>query len=184
MGFCLFNNVAVAAEHLIRKRGLSRVAIVDIDVHHGNGTQHIFESRNDVFYASLHERPGSLEFPGTGHATECGIGPGTGFTLNVPLNRGSNESHYLQALRQQVIPALDRFRPQFLLVSAGFDALMWDRVSNVSLEPPAFRSITRELIGVADDSAEGKVVSVLEGGYDMNQLGKAVCEHIRSLLED
>ena len=182
LGFCLFNHVAIAAEHLIRNRHLARVAIVDFDVHHGNGTQHIFESRRDVFYISLHERPGSLAFPGTGAAEETGLGDGAGFTLNVPLARGSTDADYRWAMERQVLPALDRYRPEFILLSAGFDALMWDHVAHLSLEPASYRWMTQALVDAADRHAEGRVVSALEGGYDLPNLGPAVVEHVRRLM--
>ncbi len=183
MGFCLFNNVALGAEHLVRNHGLSRVAIVDFDAHHGNGTQHIFESRSDVYYISLHERPGSLPFPGSGEAAETGCGRGQGYTMNVPLNRGTAEAEYLAALDSQVLPALDHYRPQFVLLSAGFDALMWDDVANLSLEPQSYGPITRRLARVAERHAAGRLVSVLEGGYDLPNLGSAVAAHISALLD-
>ena len=182
MGFCLFNNVAIAAEHLVRHHRLSRVAIVDFDVHHGNGTQHFFESRADVLYISIHENPGSLPFPGTGEASEVGSGPGVGYTLNVPLGRFSTEPHYRAAFAEQIVPALDRYRPEFLLLSAGFDALMGDDVSHVSLEPASFGWITDLMVGVAERYAGGKLVSVLEGGYDRDNLGYAVVAHVAALL--
>jgi len=182
MGFCLFNNAAVAAEHLVRRHGLKRVAVVDFDVHHGNGTQHIFESRADVFYASVHERPGSLEFPGTGEADERGTGPGRGYTLNVPLSRGSREAEYRAAFEEQVLPALDDYRPEFVLVSAGFDALSADTISHVSLEPESFGWITDMLVQAAERHAEGRLVSTLEGGYDLCRLGPAVAAHVESLM--
>jgi len=181
LGFCLFNHVAIAAEHLVRRHRLSRLAIVDFDVHHGNGTQHIFETRRDVFYVSLHECPGSLPFPGSGTADELGLGDGQGYTLNVPLDRGSGPREYLAALEQKALPALEAYRPQFLLVSAGFDALMWDRVAHLSLEPSSYRWITEAIVQVADRHAGGRLVSVLEGGYDLDQLGLAVVEHVRGL---
>ena len=182
MGFCLFNNVATAAEHLVRRHGLSRVAVVDFDVHHGNGTQHIFKSRNDVFYISLHERPGSLEFPGTGEAKETGRGAGKGYTLNVPLGRGSGEAEYLSAIEQQVLPALDAFLPEFVLVSAGFDALAADLISHVGLEPESFGPVTEALVDAAGRHAGGRLVSVLEGGYDLCNLGRAVVDHVEALF--
>jgi acetoin utilization deacetylase AcuC-like enzyme len=184
MGFCLFNNVALGAEHLVRHHNLSRIAIVDFDVHHGNGTQHIFEARRDVLYVSVHERPESLAFPGTGTAEENGRDGGTGYTLNVPLDRGSGEVQYRSALNKCVLPALEAYRPEFLLISAGFDALMWDNTSHLSLEADAYGGITRALVRSADRYAAGRVVSVLEGGYDLSHLGRAVAEHVRALLED
>jgi acetoin utilization deacetylase AcuC-like enzyme len=183
MGFCLFNNVAIGAEYVVRRHGLARVAIVDFDVHHGNGTQHIFESRSDVLYISLHERPASLPFPGSGEADEVGRGPGKGYTLNVLLDRGSGESDYLAALDNAVIPALDRYGPEFLLISAGFDALMDDTISHISLDPDSYGSITRRLVRTAEQYCGGRLVSVLEGGYDLPNLGSAVVAHIRALLK-
>jgi len=181
MGFCLFNNVALAAEYLVGRHGLERVAIVDVDVHHGNGTQHLFESRRDVLYVSLHERPGSLPFPGTGKATEQGIGEGRGYTLNVPLSRAAGEGEYRAAMAEEVLPALEQFRPQFLLVSAGFDALWSDGIAHLCLEPESFGWITRELVGLAERQCQGRVVSVLEGGYCLDHLGQAVAEHVAGL---
>ncbi len=181
MGFCVFNNVAVAAEHLIRDHGLNRVAIVDFDVHHGNGTQHIFEDRADVLYISIHERPGSIRFPGTGKETETGTGEGTGFTLNIPLGRGAGDTEYRDAFDQQILPRLDEYRPEFLLLSAGFDALSADTVSHLRLEPESYGWITSELVGLADRHVDGRVVSVLEGGYHLDHLGQAVARHVGGL---
>jgi len=182
MGFCLFNNVAIGAQHLVSRHPVSRVAIVDFDVHHGNGTQHIFAGRKDVFYISLHERPGSLPFPGTGEAIEIGYGSGTTYTLNVPLVRGSRLPEYEAAIERNVRPALDRFRPEVLMLSAGFDALMWDNAANISLEPEAFAIMTEHFVDVAEQYASGRLISVLEGGYDLPNLGRAVAAHVRALL--
>jgi acetoin utilization deacetylase AcuC-like enzyme len=174
--------VALAAEHLVRHHGLQRVAIVDIDAHHGNGTQHFFEQRPDVLYISLHERPESLPFPGTGHSTEAGIGDGLGYTLNILLDRGCGPVAYCDCIRRTVIPALDLFRPEFILVSAGFDALMWDKVSHLALEPAAYATVTQLLVAAADHHAAGRLVSVLEGGYDLGQLPVAVVAHVLAML--
>ncbi len=182
MGYCLLNHVAVAAEHLVREHHLRRVAIVDLDAHHGNGTQQIFDARSDVLYISLHERPESLPFPGSGHAHEMGSETGRGSTLNVPLDRGSGACVYLDALEVSVLPALESFAPEFILLSTGFDALAWDNVANLSLEPDSFDLITRPLTHVADQFAQGRLVSVLEGGYDLGHLGAAVVAHVRALL--
>ena len=182
LGFCLFNHVALAAEHLIRHDGLKRVAVVDIDAHHGNGTQRIFESRRDVFYVSLHERPASLPFPGTGEAEETGCGAGRGSTLNVPLDAGAGDRQYRDAFQQHVLPALDSYRPEFLVVSAGFDALMWDPAAHLSLEPASFGWITELLVRTAERHAGGRLVSVLEGGYCLSHLGAAAVAHVRALL--
>ena len=184
MGYCLFNNVAVAAEHLVQEHGLQRIAIVDFDVHHGNGTQHAFEERRDVFYVSIHERPGSLLFPGTGEEREEGRGAGLGFNLNIPMKWGSRDEDYRQAFAEKLIPALDGYRPEFVLVSAGFDALMWDNAAHISLVPESYGWMTRELVAAAERHAGGRLVSVLEGGYELQGLAKAVLEHIRALTED
>jgi acetoin utilization deacetylase AcuC-like enzyme len=183
MGYCLFNNVAVAAEYLIRRHGVRRVAIVDWDAHHGNGTQHIFEQRSDVLYVSLHEGPQFL-YPGTGYANEAGIGPGLGYTVNVPMRPGSGDGEYQQAFRDKVIPGLNAFAPELLLVSAGFDAVQGDRNSDLNLEPASFGWMTRELTAVARQSCAGRLVSVLEGGYDLNSLGRCVVEHVQALLDE
>jgi acetoin utilization deacetylase AcuC-like enzyme len=181
MGFCLFNNVAVAVEHLVRNHGLRRVAIVDFDVHHGNGTQQIFESRSDVLYISVHERPGSLRFPGTGEEAEVGTGAGRGFTLNVPLSHGAGDAEYRAAFDRRVVPQLEAYRPEFLLVSAGFDALAADTISHLQLEPESYGWMTELLIDVAVCHGEGRVVSVLEGGYHLDYLGRAVVHHVAGL---
>jgi acetoin utilization deacetylase AcuC-like enzyme len=181
MGFCLFNHVALAAEHLVRHHDLQRVAIVDIDAHHGNGTQHIFESRRDVFYVSLHERPESLAFPGTGYASETGCGAGLGYTLNIPLRRGCDERDYLAAVDRDVLPALASFDPQMLLISAGFDALAGETVANLSLAPDTYGPLTERLVALAQQHAHGRLLSVLEGGYHRADLGRAVVAHVRAL---
>ena len=183
-GFCLFNNVAVAAEHLVRRRGLERVAIVDFDVHHGNGTQHMFESRHDVLYISIHERPGTLPFPGSGEEHERGEGRGEGYTLNVPLFAGADDAEYRAAFDEKVLPKLRAFRPEFLLLSAGFDAVRIERVANMRLEPASYEWITRELTAAAETHCGGRLVSVLEGGYDLAALGKSVVAHVTALLGD
>ncbi len=179
--FCLFNNVSLVAEHLIRNHGLQRVAIVDFDVHHGNGTQHIFESRSDVLYISIHERPGSIRFPGTGEESEIGKGPGQGFTLNVPLSRGAGDAEYRAAFDEKILPRLDEYRPEFLLLSAGFDALSADTISHLRLEAESYGWITERLVEMAKCHAEGRTISVLEGGYHLDHLGRAVAMHVESL---
>ncbi len=182
MGFCLFNNVACAAENLIRHHGIGRVAIVDIDVHHGNGTQHAFEDRADVLYVSIHERPESLPFPGSGYAEERGFGDGLGFTRNIPMERGSGDAEYRAAFDQQLLPCLDEFAPQFVLVSCGFDALRSDRIANICLDTSSYGWMARQLSAIADRHAQGRVVSALEGGYDLNQLGHAAWEYLQGLM--
>ncbi len=182
LGFCLFNNIAIGAEYLLQRHGLSRVAIVDIDAHHGNGTQHIFAERPDVLYVSLHERPGSLPFPGSGDGADKGFGLGEGYTLNVPLSRGSDEDIYLDALQHTVVPLLEQHQPELLLISAGFDALAGDPLCHLALQPSSYDAITQVLTQAANRCAQGRVISVLEGGYHLDLLGPAVCAHIQALL--
>jgi acetoin utilization deacetylase AcuC-like enzyme len=182
MGFCLFNNLTIGAEHLVHRHGVTRIAIVDIDAHHGNGTQRFFEQRCDVLYVSLHERPASLPFPGSGEADETGVNMGKGYTLNIPLSRGSDERAYLHALRKDAVPALESFEPQVLLISAGFDGLTGDPLCHLALHPESYGAITEVLAGVADRFAKGRIISVLEGGYQLDQLGMAVCAHVKALL--
>jgi acetoin utilization deacetylase AcuC-like enzyme len=163
MGFCLFNNVAVAAAHA-RARGLSRVAIVDFDVHHGNGTQEIFYADPSVLYVSTHEAP---LYPGTGHVDETGEREGRGFTVNVPLSAGGGDDVYRGAFERVVLPVLSEYAPELVIVSAGFDAAVRDPLSDMRLEDEAFGWMTRELRRIADQSAGGRTLLVLEGGYDL-----------------
>ncbi len=180
-GFCLFNHAALAAEHAIRAHGLERIAIVDFDVHHGNGTQSIFYDRPDVLYISLHEHPLSMKYPGTGFADEIGRGEGEGFTLNLFIPNGGNESDYRRALDEQVLPRLDAFAPQLLVLSAGFDAQPTESIAHVNLPPDGFEWLTRDLCAAADRHAAGRVVSVLEGGYELEPLGRCAAAHVRGL---
>ncbi len=182
LGFCFVNNVAVAAEHLIHQRGLDRVAVVDFDVHHGNGTQHTFEARNDVLFISIHE-DGRFIFPGTGFAHETGRGPGEGFTLNIPVMPHSGDEDYTHAFKSQILPALDRFEPQFLLLSAGFDAARSDPLAHIDLSIECFAWMTRQLRLAAERLCKGRLVSVLEGGYDLSSLTQAVEAHVNVLCQ-
>ena len=178
MGFCLFNNAALAASHLRTQRGLSRVAIVDWDVHHGNGTQHIFERDPSVFYASLHQWP---LYPGTGLASERGLGEGEGATLNCPQPPGSGDTQWLAAFEDEVLPALDRFAPEFVIVSAGFDAHRDDPLAQTCLSTQAFRRMTTLLAAFARERCAGRIVSLLEGGYDLDALAHSVAAHLEEL---
>ncbi len=181
MGFCLFDNVAIAADRLVRHHGLARVAVVDFDVHHGNGTQHIFEDRSDVLFVSMHEHPMYL-YPGSGFAYEIGRGAGTGFTLNVPLDPHAGDDLYRQAMTNTVVPRLAEFDPQFVLVSAGFDATAEDPLAHQRLTPQGYQWLTRQLVTVAHRHCEGRLVSVLEGGYDLRSLAESVSLHVDTLL--
>ncbi len=180
MGFCLFNNVAIAAEYLIVQHGLERVAIVDFDVHHGNGTQHLFEDRRDVLFVSLHQDPHTL-YPGTGFADEAGVGDGQGFTLNVPLPPLSDDHAYLDAIDRQILPRLRTYEPEALLVSAGFDAATADPLAQMEVSTDGFTQITRRLIELADERCAGRLLSVLEGGYDLDALAEGVSAHVAEL---
>ncbi len=171
MGFCLFNNVAIAAEHLRRRHGLQRVLVLDWDVHHGNGTQHRFEDDPAVLYASLHQHP---FYPGTGAATDLGRGEGEGYTLNVPMPAGADDDDYMAAFRELVLPVVGEFAPQFVLVSAGFDAHRSDPLASVELTTEAFGRMADALTEVADESADGRIAMVLEGGYDLTALTDSV----------
>jgi len=178
MGFCLFNTVAVAAASL-KARGVARILIVDWDVHHGNGTQHIFEEDPSVFYYSSHQMP---LYPGTGYAREQGKGAGTGATLNVPLRAGEGDGPFLSALSDALAPAMKEFRPEFVLVSAGFDAHRDDPLGGLSVSTEAYASATGIVRAIADESASGRVVSVLEGGYDLRALAESAAAHLTALL--
>ena len=180
MGFCLFNNVAVAAAALREEGGVARVAIVDWDVHHGNGTQHIFEDDPYVFYFSCHQMP---LYPGTGRADERGRGEGAGATLNVPLRPGDGDGPFLASLSDALVPAMERFRPEFVLVSAGFDAHRDDPLGGLSVSTDAYAEATRIVRGVADRFASGRLVSTLEGGYDLDALAASASIHLRALLD-
>jgi acetoin utilization deacetylase AcuC-like enzyme len=179
MGFCLFNNAALVARHVQRRHGLARVAIVDWDVHHGNGTQHLFERDPSVLYASLHQYP---HYPGTGAADERGLGAGEGATLNLPQPAGSGSREWLRAFESALLPALEAFAPDFIVVSAGFDAHALDPLSGTQLDGAAFGAMTRSLVDVAARTARGRLVSILEGGYSLAGLAESAEAHVAALL--
>jgi acetoin utilization deacetylase AcuC-like enzyme len=172
MGFCLFNNVAVGARYAQRNHGIERVAVLDWDVHHGNGTQHMFENDPTVLYVSLHRYP---FYPGTGARSERGIGKGEGFTLNIPLPAGTGEERYLEACTGEIIPALERFKPELLFISAGFDAHRDDPLGGMRLTEHSYGEMTSLIMDFPP------VVSVLEGGYDLAALGRSVEAHLRAM---
>jgi acetoin utilization deacetylase AcuC-like enzyme len=177
MGFCLYNNVAVGAGHA-RAIGAARVAIVDFDVHHGNGTQHIFEADPHVLYVSTHQFP---YYPGTGAADEIGHGPGTGFTVNVPLEAGAAADDFHLAFSEVVLPVLRQFKPDLLLISAGFDAHESDPLGGMRLTADAFGAMTMELRGVAEACCRGRIVAVTEGGYDLHAFAASLDATIGAL---
>jgi acetoin utilization deacetylase AcuC-like enzyme len=178
MGFCLFNNVAVAARHAREQHGVSRVAIVDWDVHHGNGTQKIFWEDPDVLFVSLHQFP---YFPGTGAASERGAGRGEGYTVNVPLPAGSDDAVYRSAFDEIVVPALDAYQPELLMISAGFDAHQSDPLADMRLTTSSFGYMASALADCAGRWCDGRLVLVLEGGYNLRALGESVVTMIRAL---
>ncbi len=178
MGFCIFNNIAVAARYAIERRGLQRVAIIDWDVHHGNGTQAIFYETNQVFYASVHQWP---LFPGTGSADETGLGQGSGYTLNVPLPPGSDDRRYLWVLDEIVGPRIAAYQPELILVSAGFDAHHDDPLANMAVTEDGFFAIASRMRSWADALTDSRLVLLLEGGYNQRALALSVEATIRGL---
>jgi len=183
MGFCYFNNVAITAESLIDRFGYERVLIFDFDVHHGNGTQHSFQSRKDVFFASIHQHPATL-YPGTGFAEERGMGEGTGYTLNAPMPPQSDDEAYRTVFDQILLPQFREFNPQFILISAGFDAHRNDPLAMIDLTQAGFDHLILGMKRLAEECCEGRMVSVLEGGYDYDALSDCVTSHVSLMQAD
>jgi len=181
MGFCLFNNVALAARRLLDDHGLSRVLILDWDVHHGNGTQHAFEADPRVLFISIHGHPG-IVYPGTGYEHERGTGPGEGFTINIPMLPPSGDREYRRVFEDQVMPAVEAFAPEFTLISCGFDAHRLDPLAPLELETSSFGWMTDEMTAAARRHGGGRLVSVLEGGYHLPALGESAALHVERLL--
>jgi acetoin utilization deacetylase AcuC-like enzyme len=180
MGFCFYNNIAVAAAHA-RTLGAAKLAIVDYDVHHGNGTQHIFENDPNVLYCSVHQYP---YYPGTGSAREVGEGEGAGLTVNVPLEAGATDDDYHQVFDEVVIPVVRAFEPDLILVSAGVDAHERDPLGGMRLTTPAFGAMTMALRLVADESCQGRIVAVTEGGYDLRALRDSLMSIVDALAAE
>ena len=180
MGFCLFNNIAIAARYAQKKYGIGKILIVDWDVHHGNGTQDVFYEDETVFFFSTHQSPW---YPGTGEREETGKGKGLGSTLNRPCPAGSGRDKIVEnAFGQDLLALMNGFRPELILISAGFDSRIGDPLGQFRLVDEDFTSLTGVVLDLAKEYADGKVVSVLEGGYDLNGLGKASVSHARKLL--
>ena len=180
MGFCLFNNIAVTARYLQREHGVGKVAIVDWDVHHGNGTQDIFYEDESVFFFSIHQSP---LYPGTGSRHERGSGNARGTTLNVPMPPGSGDSEYVTVFEDILIPALQDFSAEFILISAGFDAHYLDLLANVNLTAEGFSKLTDLVMDIAEGTASGNVVSALEGGYSLEGISESVVAHVERLAK-
>ncbi|MEO8383211.1 MAG: histone deacetylase [Acidobacteriota bacterium] len=180
MGFCFFNTIACVAEWLREQPGIERVFIFDFDVHHGNGTQHLFEERDDVFYASTHRFP---FYPGTGAEDEIGIGPGRGFTLNLPMHAGQGDAALLGATEERIVRAIDDYAPQAILLSAGFDAHRRDPLGGMNVTEGAYGELTRRIVECAERHTGGRVFSLLEGGYDMEGLAASVEAHVTAMSD-
>jgi acetoin utilization deacetylase AcuC-like enzyme len=179
MGFCFFNNVAIGARHAQAAHQVTRVAIVDWDVHHGNGTQQAFYDDPSVFFFSTHQFP---LYPGSGRRDERGAGAGKGFTMNVPMATGSTDTDYLRVFREELRPALDQFRPELILISAGFDGHRDDPLAGMQLTEQGYAEMTAVVLEAARAHAQGRVVSVLEGGYSLSALAASVGAHLASLM--
>lgn len=181
MGFCFFNTIACVAEWLREQPGIERIFIFDFDVHHGNGTQQLFEERDDVFYASMHRFP---FYPGTGAANEIGVGRGRGLTLNFPLDEGAGDSQYLRVVEKDVVRTIEDFAPNAILISAGFDAHRLDPLGGMNVSEKAYGEITARIVEAADRHSQGRVLSLLEGGYDLEGLAASTAEHVNALNQD
>lgn len=179
MGFCLFNNIAIAARYAQKKYGIAKIAIMDWDVHHGNGTQEIFYDDDSVLFISLHQYP---FYPGTGAVSERGRGKGEGYTLNCPMSAGSGEKEYVEAFDAEILPKLNVFQPELVMISAGFDAHRDDPLAQINLTETSFARFTELIREVAERHANGRIVSVLEGGYNLEVLAKSVEKHLEILV--
>jgi len=181
MGFCLLNNIALAASVVKQEFKIGRLLILDFDVHHCNGTQHTFDADPSVLVISLHGHPNFL-YPGTGFEEETGIGPGRGYTMNIPFMPDASDADFRDAFDNRIIPAVARYAPQMIMVSAGFDGHADDPLGNLSLSDDIFGWMTQVAVEMAERHAKGRLVSVLEGGYEPGVLARCVPEHLRLLL--
>ena len=180
-GFCIFNNIAIAARYLQAAHGIKKIGIVDWDVHHGNGTQHSFERDGSILFISLHQYP---HYPGTGASHERGSGEGTGFTMNFPMRAGSTDRDYTDIFAKEIAPALRKFGPEIILISAGFDAHNADPLSSIRLTTEAFYTFTGFLKEIAREHAGGRMIAFLEGGYNLSALAESVSRVITCFTEE
>jgi acetoin utilization deacetylase AcuC-like enzyme len=181
LGFCYFNNVAIAARYLQIQWNIERVGIVDFDVHHGNGTQHIFEEDPSVFYYSIHQHP-SFAYPGTGREFEYGAGAGHGYTRNDPVLPGQGDAEYTQLIQENLLKDFERFHPEFILISAGFDGHAEDDMSDINLSTEWYSWIMKTIMEMTDTYSQGRVVSILEGGYCLERLPELARNHVEILI--
>lgn len=178
MGFCIFNNIAITARYLQAKHKIKKVLIVDWDVHHGNGTEKIFYDDDSVFYISIHQYP---HYPGTGAANDIGVGRGLNCNLNIPMAAGSGDHEYLNAFKEKIIPTIKNFAPEIILISSGFDAHHDDQLSAMRVTTKCFGTFTK-MVKDASSSANGRIISFLEGGYHYKALSESVIEHLTKAL--
>jgi acetoin utilization deacetylase AcuC-like enzyme len=179
MGFCIFNNIAILSRYLQKHHHIKKILIIDWDVHHGNGTQEAFYEDNTVFYVSLHQFP---HYPGTGKREEIGRGLGEGYTLNITMPSGATEDEYIKAFEDKILPIISEFIPEFILISAGFDAHKDDPLSEINLTAESYYHLTK-LLRSKEEEYNYKIISLLEGGYNLKALGESVYNHIKALLE-
>ena len=180
MGFCLFNNVAIAADYALQKYALKKILILDFDVHHGNGTQHLFEERADVFYISTHQYP---FYPGTGAAHEKGKGAGEGYTLNLPLHAGANDETYHQIFKEKIEPSVIEYKPDFLIISAGFDAHELDPLGGMQVSKQGFKAMAQSIEKMKKACGNIQVLYALEGGYSLKALAESIQEVVQVMLD-
>lgn len=179
MGFCIFNNAAIGARYIQKKYNIGRVAIIDWDAHHGNGTEEIFYNDPSVFYISLHQYP---YYPGTGSGESVGEGKGKGFNLNIPMRAGSNDEDYIKAFEKIIVPKMEKFKPEFILISAGFDSHRDDPLSSLNITEAGYKKMTEIIKKMASIYSKNRLISILEGGYNLLSLARSTEEHIKALI--